>query len=137
MEMTPSEIKANYLEAKDKKHQIQILADLNACTTQKILEILKQQGVNPRQLPRERKPKMPETGESEPVQNTASADTVVSEPSVGGDQTNKLTPKEYAIVAEVLKISRDAFSKKLQELMDMMDTMNRIIDKTEALSNET
>jgi formate dehydrogenase maturation protein FdhE len=40
MEMTHAEIRRNYREAKNKKDQIQILADLNLCTVAEIKEIL-------------------------------------------------------------------------------------------------
>ena len=40
MQMTHAEIRRNYREAKNKKEQIQILAELNLCTTAEIKEIL-------------------------------------------------------------------------------------------------
>lgn len=38
--MTPYEIRQNYKEAKSKKKQIKILADLNVCTKEEIKRIL-------------------------------------------------------------------------------------------------
>lgn len=40
MQMTPSEIIVRYRQAKDKTEQIKILADLNACTTDKIINTI-------------------------------------------------------------------------------------------------
>ena len=44
--MTPEEIKSNYLQAKDRKEQIKVLADLNATSRQRIREVLEEQGVD-------------------------------------------------------------------------------------------
>lgn len=55
MQMTPKEIVRNYREAKNKKMQIGILAELNLCSKQDILDILKQEGLPHRELPRTRK----------------------------------------------------------------------------------
>lgn len=52
MEMTPNEILRSFQEAKDRHEQIRILADLNLCKPSKIIEILKQAGVDKRLLPR-------------------------------------------------------------------------------------
>lgn len=40
MEMSHGEIQRNYEQAKDKKRQVKILADLNDCKEEQILEIL-------------------------------------------------------------------------------------------------
>lgn len=55
MEMTKAEILRSWEEAKDKTNQVKVLAELN-CTTQEIIvRILKEQGVDPRRLPRTRR----------------------------------------------------------------------------------
>lgn len=54
MEMTNGEIITSYRQAKDKKKQIEVLADLNMCSKDEIVEILKEQGVPHRELPRNR-----------------------------------------------------------------------------------
>lgn len=65
MMMTDGEITASYRQAKSKKQQIEILSQLNACTKEDILEILKDH-VDPKELPRRREKKMTkkETGEA-------------------------------------------------------------------------
>lgn len=55
MEMTKSEILRDWEGAKDKKEQIQILADLNCCTPEEIKDVLIEMGVDHRRLPREKK----------------------------------------------------------------------------------
>lgn len=58
MEMTDFEIVSSYREAKKKKDQIEILSDLNCCSKERIIEILKENGVSPKELPRNRKKKV-------------------------------------------------------------------------------
>lgn len=52
LQMSEGEILRNYREAKDKAEQIKILAQLNLCSEERIKEILKEQGVDGRALPR-------------------------------------------------------------------------------------
>lgn len=53
--MTESEIVRNYREAKNKREQVTILADLNGCEKEEIIEILLRNGVDQKELPRKRK----------------------------------------------------------------------------------
>ena len=55
LEMTPEEIVRSYREALDKKHQIEVLADLNVCFKEVIRKVLIENGVKPQELPRQRK----------------------------------------------------------------------------------
>lgn len=55
MQMSEEEIGLNYRLAKNKKEQIEILADLNLCSKEDIIEILKRDGVSGKELPRKRK----------------------------------------------------------------------------------
>ena len=52
MEMAAHEIVRSYKEAKDKKKQVSILAQLNLCTPEDIKKILVEGGINWRELPR-------------------------------------------------------------------------------------
>ena len=56
MEMTNADIYKSWREAKDKKEQVKVLADLNCTTQEHIVEILREQGADGRLLPRKRKP---------------------------------------------------------------------------------
>ena len=71
MEMTNADIYKSWREAKDKKEQVKVLADLNCTTQEHIVEILKGQGADGRLLPRKRKPaeekEPPKTEASEPA----------------------------------------------------------------------
>lgn len=55
--MTESEIVRNYREAKNKREQVNILADLNCCSKEEITEILLNNGVSSQELPKKRKPR--------------------------------------------------------------------------------
>lgn len=57
MQMTESEIKANVLQAADQRAQVLICAQLNAVPVARIKEILKEQGVDLRELKGIQKPK--------------------------------------------------------------------------------
>lgn len=52
MEMTDGEILRKYQQARDQKQRVKILADLNLCSRAKIIEILLEQGVDPKELPK-------------------------------------------------------------------------------------
>lgn len=67
MVMSKTEILRDWEGAKDKKAQIQILADLNCTTPEAIKEVLREMGVDGRQLPREKKhEKAEETPKTQP-----------------------------------------------------------------------
>lgn len=59
--MTNAEIAKSFKEAKNKAKQITILADLNLCTEETIMEVLKKKGIDGRCLPRKRKSAINET----------------------------------------------------------------------------
>ncbi len=59
MEMTAHEIVRSYKEAKDKKKQVGILAQLNLCTPEDIKKILVEGGINGRELPRGKRTQSP------------------------------------------------------------------------------
>ena len=57
MVMTNEDIVRSYREAKDRRAQIKVLAELNVCPQELIIEILKEGGIDWRELPRARKKK--------------------------------------------------------------------------------
>lgn len=63
MDMTAAEILKNYREAKDKKRQVRILADMNVCSVDEIKAILIAGGIDKRELPRTRQKTATETSE--------------------------------------------------------------------------
>ena len=59
LEMTTEEIVRSYREALDKRHQIEVLADLNVCSKDVIRRVLIDGGVKHQELPRQPKKKSP------------------------------------------------------------------------------
>ena len=57
MEMTKDDIRLSWEVAADRTKQIKILADLNLVSEETIIDILREQGVDQRKLPRNRAPK--------------------------------------------------------------------------------
>lgn len=57
MVMTNEDIVRSYREAKDRRAQIKVLAELNVCPQELIIEILKEGGIDWRELPKARKKK--------------------------------------------------------------------------------
>ena len=57
LSMSAEEIVTSYKQAKDKKKQITILSQLNLCTADEIIEILKASGIDGRSLPRTKRDK--------------------------------------------------------------------------------
>ena len=54
MQMSELEITNSYKEAKNKKSQIGVLADLNCCSKEEIISVLKKSGIDGRTLPRQK-----------------------------------------------------------------------------------
>lgn len=73
MEMTAHEIVRSYKEAKDKKKQVGILAQLNLCTPEDIKKILVEGGINWRELPRGKRTQSPPQSPNEAKEPTAPA----------------------------------------------------------------
>lgn len=104
MEMTASEIVRSYKEAKDKKKQVGILAQLNLCTPENIKRILIEGGVDWRELPRgKRTPKAPQK-KTQTEHNAQPQPT--PEPS---------TPSRNPIICAALKAYRKQIAKEMAE----------------------
>ena len=112
MNMTREEMLKSYKEAKDKKNQITILADMNLCTKQEIKDELIKAGVPEAELPRFRTKKT-----QEPVKIT------VLDP-----QDKPIMPKVVREVctAKMVEIQEriDADQSELKEIKDFMDQYN-------------
>lgn len=165
MEMTTSEIVKSFREAKDRRKQMSILADLNTCTVPEIKAELEKGGVNWREFPRAGgkhrvKPKTTTAGIAVTTQESATAiDTApieretafIAEP-VGSDGTStaeqanlELIPKETSDVwVEKLK---DATFQSLPETeteyepepaesdADTSEAMSNLLDAMRALAD--
>ena len=104
MQMTESEIKTNVLQAKDQVAQISICAQVNACSVDRIKEILKKQGVDLRTL----KGKMPTNRgwnwRKKPVKPVPDNDKTLLELF---NRVNELTAQREAITSELLTIKAE------------------------------
>lgn len=107
MQMTESEIKTNILQAKDQMKQIPICAQVNACSVDKIKEILKKQGVDLRTLKGEKPNNRGRNWRKKPAPEKA--------PASDNDKTflqlfnrvNELTAQREAITSELLTIKAE------------------------------
>lgn len=95
LEMTPEEIVRSYREALDKKHQLEVLADLNVCSKEVIRQVLIENGVRPQELPRQRK-KAPA--------------------AVAAEVKAFEEDRKAALVREGLSVLRDKLSKEYDEV---------------------
>ncbi len=95
LEMTPEEIVRSYREALDKKHQLEILADLNVCSEDVIRKVLIENGVRPQEMPRQRK-KVPS--------------------AVAVEVKDFEKDRKAALLREGLSVLRDKLSKEYDEV---------------------
>ena len=115
MQMTESEIKTNILQAKDQKKQIPICAQINACSTEKIKEILRKQGVDMRTL--------------KGANDAAKGKKKQPAPEPAPD-TDKALLQLFNRVNE-LTAQRDAIVKELCEIKTQIIMINKAIDGEE------
>ena len=97
LEMTVEEIVRSYREVLDKKHQLEVLADLNVCSKEVIKQVLIEGGVKPQELPRQRK-------------KTESAKAVAAE--VKAYEADR----KSALVQEALSVLRTKLGKEYDEV---------------------
>lgn len=132
MEMTNGEIITSYRQAKDKKKQIEVLADLNMCSKDEIVEILKEQGVPHRELPRNRggntvkEVPAPEKAKTTPTNMTAMGEVVFHD--IGKAKEEIPEP-----VAKLLK-ERVAMIESERQVID--SNIKRMEERQTALQNE-
>jgi hypothetical protein len=118
--MTESEIKTNILQAKDQMKQIPICAQVNACSVDKIKEILKKQGVDLRALKGERPNRMKNHKKKMVQVSVTDNDKTFLELF---NRVNELTAQREAINAELLTIKA--------ELVKIMSAIDKGVDNGE------
>lgn len=133
MEMSKGEITTSYRQAKDKKKQIEVLSELNMCSKEEIVEILKEQGIPHRELPRNRGGNtVPEQKKAEPVKATppipAAAPREVVFHDIGKAKEDIPEP-----VAKLLK-ERVAMIESERQVID--SNIKRMEERQTALQNE-
>lgn len=129
MQMTNEDILKEFKEAKNKHEQVKILADLNLCTVDQIVGILKAQGVDGRQLPHKKAPKP-----TEPRTGTPAAK------QTNHNKTKVLdfildTGMSYCLGSAVVYISHTGETdnaKRVKDLQNAIDYIKREIDHLKA-----
>ena len=119
MMMTDLEILTTFRQAKEPGKQVRILAELNGTTTDKIREILKEQGVDPRQLPRKKR-------KAEP--SSASASCCHPEETQLPDAPRSL----LAAVAEEEHLAEEAY----KDVLCQIDALNAAMSIATAKLND-
>lgn len=125
MTMTNGEILRDYRGAKDKKAQVKILAELNACSVQQIKEILISEGVDGRELPKSRKKSVAEKPE------------LSAEGAVGGEEESLIlrglcclfrqTEQKIAEAEAEYQEKMKHYTELLQKLCDMIAERDKVI----------
>lgn len=92
MEMTNEEIVRRYRQAKNKRQQVNILAQLNCCRKDEIISILKQEGITDKQLPRSERSDKGKKKSAEPDAETR--ETEITTPSESGTEPEANKPEE-------------------------------------------
>lgn len=134
MQMSDSEIVRSYKEAKDKRSQVGVLAELNACSKDYIREILQRNGIN---AP---KPGRKSTTEPEPIKAEEPKKAVKKEPAdpeiVKDEQTEDYTPDELLLLATErlnnLRESRAEREHDIQIMQSIVDDYKRREEKLQA-----
>ena len=124
MVMTNEDIVRSYKEAKDRRAQIKVLAELNVCPQELIIEILKEGGVDWRELPRQRKKADVAASSSEPCGTVSSASAGGSskglEKAEAADKGGcaELGTPPTGIVEEALQLLRRELVRTVKELRE-------------------
>ena len=130
MEMTPNEILRDYNSAKNKRTQIQILADLNLCDPSDIAAILIEGGADKRTIPKEYKPDYCPP----PVTSPSFRKPTPPPPPkfAPADPSATLKPRalhDWDRLVDIAEAVRDAIAKgkapETEWLQEMCDTFNR------------
>ncbi|MCR4739154.1 MAG: hypothetical protein K5886_02705 [Lachnospiraceae bacterium] len=132
MQMTNEEIARSYREAKDKKKQIGILAELNLCSRTEIEYILRDEGLHPGY---QRKPKEPK--------KSGKKKTVISEDQtkdIPGKQTKKTDAPGQQLEISMTELDTDT-EEYQQELSFILDQsinpkIKRCEEKIEEISKK-
>lgn len=109
MQMTDGEVVLNVMQAKDKRAQISICADLNCCSEDKIKDILKAQGIDLRSLNGTVKKHI---GERKPRTKAAN---VEKKSANAEDKQPTLAEAVAAIKAQITEINRQQYELDMRK----------------------
>lgn len=122
MTMDPMEIAVDFRTAAHPGRQIRILAELNSCSVDKIVEILENQGekIDRRWLPRRKAAPIAATNKEEAMEKKT--EPVISGESVPAEQQHEMVPKDElvsigdAMPALIRSAAIDAIAKLLARM---------------------
>ncbi len=142
MEMTTSEIVRNFREAKNKRMQISILADLNVCTVAEIRDELVKGGVDWRELPRARgQGKKPQPKADASAENVAAIagetpkEELREEPQEAKPDAEKPEGERAGLATEVdAALIQDIFAAATELQIDWVPTIITLTQATKAVA---
>lgn len=133
MQMTDSEIVKNYKDSKNKKGQIQILADLNTCKPDDIRKILKDNGVDLRGGNYHTKAAAEPVPEEKQFKKMTEQDVKkmieIPEEQVKTNEENRV--KLPKIVRETLQDDLDWIETQLHELVEKKITIKTFLENND------
>ena len=141
MEMSNEEIVRRYRQAKNKRSQVNILAQLNCCSKNEIIEVLKQEGITDKQLPRAERSDKGKKKSGEPAAEAKETEITAplekQETNSQEEEKNKLNSSTVDV--NILIIENDELRKqlalirlensKLEQLVKKSETKNEVLQK--------
>lgn len=141
MEMSNEEIVRRCRQAKNKRQQVNILAQLNCCSKDEIIEVLKQEGITDKQLPRAERSDKGKKKSGEPTEEAKETEITAplekQETNSQEEEKNKLNSS--AVDVNILIIENDELRKqlamirlensKLEQLVKKSETKNEVLQK--------
>lgn len=141
MEMSNEEIVRRYKLAKNKRSQVNILAQLNCCKKDEIIEVLKQEGITDKQLPRAERSDKGKKKSGEPAAEAKETEITAplekQETNSQEEEKNKLNSSTVDV--NILIIENDELrnqlalirleNSKLEQLVKKSETKNAILQK--------
>lgn len=131
MQMSNEEIIRSYREARDKRKQVEILSELNACDVQEIRDILAEGGMDHRSLPRSRRkekaaapepgPEKAKTAKAKEEPAKAKQAAVQEKPvttQCGGDDPDQKEEERKIFIPEIV---RQAVTEKMIQVQESID----------------
>lgn len=143
MEMSNEEIVRRYRQAKNKRQQVNILAQLNCCSKDEIIKVLKQEGITDKQLPRAERSDKGKKKSGEPAAEAKETEITTplekQETNSQEEEKNKLNSRTVTIDVNMPIIENDELRKqlalirlensKLEQLVKKSETKNAILQK--------
>lgn len=144
MQMTDEEIKRDWLAAKDRKKQISVLAELNACTEEEVRKALLRAGVDFRSLPKKKTRRTAPNAEAEADAGTKESRELTIQELI---EDNAALKKQLSIASRLtedlvsdLEAARTEREKALADLEQKVSALqernNHLVSEIESLERE-